>query len=123
MLTKKEWEYLKVDEYNNHTIPKLHKSLTNPPSRPIVSFKGPLEYVGKYVDDFIKDLVTKLPSYVQDTRDVLTKLQNLEIPPGAQLVRIDVESLYTRFPTSGVSRLSLIFWNSSTQILGLKINL
>lgn len=97
LLTIKEWDSLRVGEFNNPTffvIPKLHKSLTNPPDRPIVSaMGGPLERIG-----FIKTMVTSLPSYVQDTRDVLAKLQDLEVPPGALLVGIDVESLYTLIP-------------------------
>lgn len=59
---------------------------------------GPLEKKGKYVDRLIKNLVTSLPPYVQDTRDVLIKLQNLEVPPGSLLVGIDMESLYTSIP-------------------------
>lgn len=69
------------------------------PGRPIVSLiKGPLERIGRYVDGFIKTMVTSLPSYVQDTCDVLAKLQDLGVPPGALLVGIDVESLYSLIP-------------------------
>lgn len=39
-----------------------------------------------------------MPSYVCDTRNVLAKLHDLEIPPEAPLVGIDVESLYTSIP-------------------------
>lgn len=113
LLTKKEWDYLKVGEYNNPTFyitPKLHKSLTSPPGRPIVSaIKDPMERVGRYIDGFIKTMVTSLPSYVQDTRDVLAKLQDLKILPGALLVGINVESLYTSIP-HGASGLSPFYW-------------
>lgn len=57
-----------------------------------------MERVGRYVDGFIKAMVSSLPSYARDTRDVLAKLQDLEIPGGALLVGIDVESLYTSIP-------------------------
>lgn len=73
--------------------------LPTPRGRPIVSaIKGPLERVGKFVDALIKELVCELPSYVQDTRDVLKKLDRVLLPPGAILVGIDVESLYTSIP-------------------------
>lgn len=102
LLTKKEQDYLRVGKYNNPTfyvIPKLHKSLTNPPGRPIISaIMDLLEKIGKYVDRFIKNLVTSLPSYVQDTRDVLIKSQDLDVSPGVLLVGIDVESLYMSIP-------------------------
>lgn len=42
--------------------------------------------------------MTSLPSYVCNTHDILAKLHDLEIPPEALLVGIDVESLYTLIP-------------------------
>lgn len=68
LITLKECKYLSVNEFNIptfYTIPKLHKSITRPPGRPIVSaIKGPLERIGKFVDALIKDLVCELPSFV-----------------------------------------------------------
>lgn len=73
--------------------------MENPPGRPIVSaIKGPLERSGKYIDCLIKGLVELLPSYVQDTGDVLNKILDLAVPREALLVGIDVESLYTSIP-------------------------
>lgn len=52
-----------VREFNTptfYTIPKLHKTITNPPGRPIVSaIKGPLERIGKYTDALIKTISTE----------------------------------------------------------------
>ncbi|XP_073465173.1 NACHT, LRR and PYD domains-containing protein 3-like [Aquarana catesbeiana] len=60
LLTKKEYLYLRADDITIPTfyiIPKLHKSLTNPPGRPIVSaINGPLERPGKFVDSMIKNM-------------------------------------------------------------------
>lgn len=82
-----------------YIIPKVHKSITNPPGHPIITdIGGPLERVGKYLDNLIKETVTELPSYVQDMRDVLTRLDGVEVREGAILVSIDVESLYTFIP-------------------------
>lgn len=67
-----------MDEYNTPTIYvilKVHKNLTIPTGRPIISaIKGTLEQIGKFLDALIKGMVTELPSYVQDTRDELLKI-------------------------------------------------
>lgn len=84
LLTGKEFSFLRVEEFNVPTfyiILKLHKSLTRPPGRPTVSaIKGPLEKTGKYVDSMIKHLVSDLPSFVRDSRDVLAKLLQFLLP-------------------------------------------
>lgn len=102
LISKKELHYLTVLEFNTpifYIIPKLHKSLINPPGRPIVSaIKGPLERIGRYTDALIKELVSDLPSFVRDTRDVLRVIREVVSPVGALLVGIDVESLYTSIP-------------------------
>lgn len=102
LLTKRECEYLSVEDYNIPTfycIPKVHKSLEKPPGRPIVSaIRGPLDRMGKYMDSLLKGMVVELKSYVQDTRHVLARLANLEVREEAWLVSIDVESLYTSIP-------------------------
>lgn len=59
---------------------------------------GALERIGKYIDQRIKHLVKELPSYVQDSADILRKLKNLEIPEECILAGIDVESLYSSIP-------------------------
>lgn len=100
--SRNEYEYLKVKEFNIPTIyiiPKVHKSLTNPPGRPIVSaVKGPLEKIGRYLDALLKEMVFELPSYIRDTLDVLAKIEEVTVSPGTLLVGIDVESLYTSIP-------------------------
>lgn len=62
------------------------------------AIKGPLEKVGKYVDALVKELVCELPSFVQETQDVLRQLEMVVVSPGAIPVGIDVESLYTSIP-------------------------
>lgn len=102
LITRREFNFLRVSKFNTPTfyiIPKLHKSLHNPPGRPIVSaVNGPLEKTGKSIDALIKELVHDLPSYVQDTRDVLLQLDAMVLPEGSLMVGIDVESLYTSIP-------------------------
>ena len=96
-------DYLTKD--NNRTaqlylLPKIHKSLNNPPGRPIVSGNGsPTEKISQLVDTIIKPFVPKIRSYVRDTPDFLEKLGTVgELPEGAILVSLDVSSLYTNIP-------------------------
>ncbi|KAL2080587.1 hypothetical protein ACEWY4_024380 [Coilia grayii] len=105
-ITKNQFEFLK----NEHPVtpvfyllPKIHKSLKNPPGRPIVASKDSLtEHMSQFVDYFIKEIVTSLPSYVADTRDVLKLLCDIHVPErNAFLVTFDVESLYTNIPHEG----------------------
>lgn len=102
LLTKHEFDHLSVNEYNIPTfycIPKVHKSLENPPGRPIVSaINGPLDRVGSYLDLLLKDVVYELKSYVQDTGHVLSKLAQITVEGEVWLIGIDVESLYTSIP-------------------------
>ncbi|XP_077113029.1 uncharacterized protein LOC143768221 [Ranitomeya variabilis] len=79
-----------------YLLPKVHKSTINPPGRPIVSGGGGLcEQVNKYLDFYLKPLVEDLPSYIQDTGDVLRKLMDIQLEADMWLVTLDVESLYT----------------------------
>ena len=86
-----------------YTLPKIHKNLTPPPGRPIVSCNNTVtEQISSYIDHFLQQFVPTLPSYIQDTTDFLRKLQNLiqlgPLPEGATLVVLDVNSLYTNIP-------------------------
>ena len=55
-----------------------------------------------FVDNFIKDISTKHPAYLQDTLDFLRALEELNqlgpLPANAILVSIDVSALYTNIP-------------------------
>lgn len=64
------------------------------------AIKGPLDKIGKYLDPLLNDTVTGLRSYVQDTRDILAKIKDLQVPKDAWLVGVDVEFLYTSIPHS-----------------------
>lgn len=102
LLSKHELEHLKINDNNIPTfyiIPKVHKSLREPPGRPIVSaIRGPLEWVGKYLDGMLKSMVVDLQSYVKDTRYVLASITKIKLEEDILLVGIDVESLYTSIP-------------------------
>ncbi len=78
-------------------LPKIHKNLENPSGRPVISGNGSLpEPVSKYIDYFIKPFLQALPAYIQDTTDVLRKIQELNnMCDSTYMVTIDVESFYT----------------------------
>lgn len=70
--------------------------LQNPPGRPIISGNDLLtEPLSKYIDFHIKSFVSTLPSYIQDSTQVLNKLKDLNNIGSGYLVTMDVESLYT----------------------------
>ncbi|XP_071983969.1 uncharacterized protein [Engystomops pustulosus] len=99
IINKKENKFLTVDNPKIPTfymLPKIHKSLQEPPGRPIVSGIGGLnEKLCSYVDFFLQPMVLKLPAYVRDTTHLIQQIENLTIPTNALLITLDVESLYT----------------------------
>ena len=88
-----------------YTLPKIHKPGFPPPGRPIISGNGTVtEIVSSFVDYFLKDLVKTLPSFIQDTTDILRKFEDLNRegpqPPNSFLATLDVVSLYPNIPHS-----------------------
>ena len=77
-------------------LPKIHKNLTNPPGRPIISGIDSIsEPASQYIDHFIKPFVFTLPSYIQDTTHVLNKIEEIKNIGDAFMVTMDVTSLYS----------------------------
>lgn len=54
--------------------------------------------ITKYLDKHLTPLIENTKSYIQDTQDFLSKIQDLTIPLGARLVTWDVANLYTAIP-------------------------
>uniref|UniRef100_A0A673N3A4 Uncharacterized protein n=1 Tax=Sinocyclocheilus rhinocerous TaxID=307959 RepID=A0A673N3A4_9TELE len=53
-----------------YALPKIHKSIVDPPYRPIVSGIGSLtEKLSIFIDYYLQPLVKQLPSYLRDTTD------------------------------------------------------
>ena len=66
------------------------------PGRPIISGNGSLtENISQYVDEFISPFVPTLPSYIRDTKDAVTRLQEIQVTKGTFLASLDIEALYT----------------------------
>ena len=83
-----------------YMLPKIHKLVTPPPGRPIISANGaPTEKISQFVDHFLNPPTQKLRSFVKDTTHFLQILDNIGIlPPNCILVTLDVSSLYTNIP-------------------------
>ena len=83
-----------------YMLPKIHKRITNPPGRPIVSGNGcPTERISQLVDFFLQPTVQELPSYLRDTTHFLSRLRHLgTLPKDCLLITMDVASLYTNIP-------------------------
>ncbi|XP_078523043.1 uncharacterized protein LOC144792069 [Lissotriton helveticus] len=81
-----------------YMLPKIHKSLEDPPFRPIVAGCGSIhEPVGRFVDHHLQPLVQSWGTYLKDTTDCLTKLSEVNdlIDDSTLLCTIDVVALYT----------------------------
>ena len=79
-------------------LPKIHKKFENfPPLRPIVSgVNSCTSKLSEYIDTFLKYQARTGASYLRDTKDFITKLNQLKsIPNNSILVTMDVRSLYT----------------------------
>ena len=83
-----------------YMLPKIHKLVTPPPGRPIISANGaPTEKISQFVDHFLNPPTQKLRSFVKDTTHFLQILDNIgKLPPNCILVTLDVSSLYTNIP-------------------------
>lgn len=106
------WGILDVSKVRIHTfyhLPKVHKSLEDPPGRPIVSgIHGPTENLSKLVDSWLQPLVRQLPSFIQDTTHFLRVVEEWKqsfepLAKEALLVTIDVVGLYTNIPHTEVN--------------------
>ena len=101
LITEKNFDYLNITEPKEarfYLLPKIHKK--DIPGRPICSsINHPTSNISKFVDEHIKKYVPKTKSYVRDTQHFISRLKQLgKIPDGAQLVTLDVSSLYTNIP-------------------------
>ncbi|XP_064633637.1 uncharacterized protein LOC135491594 [Lineus longissimus] len=103
-ITEKMYAYLdpcKPRTPQFYLLPKIHKGITPPPGRPIMSANGcPTERISQLADHFLQPLVKMTKSYIKDTTHFLQLINSLgPLPPDALLVTLDVTSLYTNNPT------------------------
>uniref|UniRef100_A0A803KAK4 Reverse transcriptase domain-containing protein n=1 Tax=Xenopus tropicalis TaxID=8364 RepID=A0A803KAK4_XENTR len=91
-------QYPKVP--NIYFLPKIHKSLVNPPGRPIVSNVGSLwQPLAILIDMYLQEILPSLKPSLKDTTDFLNRLNDVTIPSGEFfLCSLDVKDLFTSIP-------------------------
>ncbi|XP_063290882.1 zinc finger protein 850-like [Pelobates fuscus] len=90
-------------------LPKVHKSLTNPPGRPIISgLSSLISPISKWVDFHLQRYVPHLPSFLKDTGHMLSIIKKIEWSEQYCWLTIDVAALYSNIDhTLGFKALSL----------------
>ncbi|XP_056408110.1 uncharacterized protein LOC130306859 [Hyla sarda] len=85
-----------------YVLPKIHKTLIDPPGRPIVSEQGSVtSHISIFLDGILRPYASSAKSYIRDTGDFLNKLSEIHVPEGAILASFDHVSLYTSIPHDG----------------------
>ena len=78
-ITKSVEKYLTLDTPRTpefYMLPKIHKGITPPPGRPIISANNsPTERISAFVDHFLRPIVAEGKSYVKDTTDFITLVE------------------------------------------------
>jgi hypothetical protein len=107
-ITKHEFEEMMPKEkgpgkmYQLFKVHKTHNPPKLPPGRPVISGCGSItENISKFIEHHAKSLVPEIPSYLQDTPDLLRQLEDFklkDLPIGSFPVSIDVVGLYTNIP-------------------------
>lgn len=106
ILSKKESRYLVPNAPIMpvlYQVPKVQKNAEKPPGRPILSGKNSFfTRLGEYIDVYLQPLVSKSPSYLKNSKDVINHLQQIPVGANSRLVTISVESLYTNIQQKDV---------------------
>ena len=99
---------------NFYMLPKICK--TGNPGRPIVNgIVSITEKISAYVDQEIRHLVPRIPSYLKDTTHLINILLGKQLAPGDILVTTEVKSLYTNIPnTKGIQALNRTMEETNT---------
>ena len=79
-------------------LPKIHKCVTDPPLRPIISMSGTVTHeLAQYLNEIIQPYIDQ--SYMLKSSDeFLLALQNLQLSPNQAIMSLDVESLFSNVP-------------------------
>ena len=85
-----------------YLLPKIHK--VDNPGRPIVStINCPTELISQYIDGIFFHIVTKLPTFIKNTSDVLRLCKDFKFIDDClyrHLFTMDICSLCTNIPTA-----------------------
>lgn len=90
--------------------PKIHKD--NVPIRPIVSFVGSPAYnLTKYLSKLVNFAFEKDEYYTKNSFEMVSFIQNFQIPQNYILVSLDVKSLFTNIPIDLTTNLLINRWS------------
>ena len=69
----------------------------NNPGRPVISsVNSHMDKISAHVDEFLRPIAERLPSYIRDTTDFIQRIKVFgKLPVECYLVTLDVSSLYT----------------------------
>ena len=87
-----------------YLLPKVHKPYQKiPKGRPIISGCGSnTELISWFCDKSLKERVKLIPSYIEDTPDILRYFEKINeeetLPENAKPVSIDIKSMYSNIP-------------------------
>ena len=83
-----------------YLLPKIHKRTSNVPERTVISKnETATENISAFLDFHLQNIVSATPHILQDTRDVLQRVNQIgDIPENALLVSFDVVGLYPHIP-------------------------
>lgn len=77
-------------------LPKIHKERSPVPGRPTVSGNDNLtQGISIYEEGVHSPFVTAIPSCLRETKDTVTRFQEIHITPTTLVASLDVECLYT----------------------------
>ena len=80
-------------------LPKIHKA--NCPMCPIVLACGTSTYnLAKYLTRILKVYIGHTSSFVKDSKDLMYKLQSIELQDNEELVSFDASALFTSIPVN-----------------------
>jgi hypothetical protein len=97
-------------------MPKVHKKPTT--LRPVVScINSFLSIFSNWLDFKMKDLLFLIPSYIKDSKHLLSELKHLQLPPNAKLFTADATAMYTNIDTNtGIRAFEMLFSEYSNLI-------
>ena len=83
-----------------YLLPKIHKQTMNVPGRRLISNNGTAtERISSFLDFHLKNIIPTIPHILDDTRDFLYRIEQLQnIPEGTLLVSFDVVGIYPHTP-------------------------
>ena len=106
-------------------MPKIHKnqwSIPNvqPKCRPIINCKDcETHNISIFIDYFLQPIVQKSQSYIKDSFNFTSILENINIDHNDLLLTIDIVSLYTNIPIDGAIKAIKTMFNKIKIHIGL----